>query len=219
MAFLHGGRGKGLMDADGIDFPRPERGLHLGKGHFHELHLAGIRAVLIDPRHGHEVNDVIQGVNGDGLSFEILGAFNRRGLQDLDGMRFIRPFDVRGAASDELEIETFHMRLVEGNHIGPADLQIPGRDALHDHRTTRHRNGFQFQAFSFEKAFLHRHEHSGIVDDFHVAQLAFRLGKAKRAQQGQTGNADGDSNDKFTTRDAHATPPRKLLSGGIFAQR
>jgi hypothetical protein len=80
LAFFQRCRRERLVDTDRIDLSPDQSGLHLRKRHLDEFYLAGTCATLIDPRHRHQVNDVVQRIDRDGFPFEILRALDGRGF-------------------------------------------------------------------------------------------------------------------------------------------
>ena len=95
------------MNADGVDFAGASTWLHLREWNLDEFDFARVAAVLVDPGHRHQMDDVIKRVDRDGLAFEILGAFHWRDLCHYDRVGLVAAAHVGGAAGDELEIETF----------------------------------------------------------------------------------------------------------------
>ena len=64
-AFFHCGRGKRLVNADRIKLAAIQCRFHLRKRHLDELDLTRTGAVFVDPRHGHQMNDIVERIDGD----------------------------------------------------------------------------------------------------------------------------------------------------------
>jgi hypothetical protein len=72
----------------------------LRKRNLDEFDSARSAAVLVDPSHRHQVNDIVERIDRNGLTLKILSAFNRRVFQDFNGVGLVGSSDIGRAAGD-----------------------------------------------------------------------------------------------------------------------
>ena len=132
------GRGeRGLGDDRGVDALGRERAGHVGERHLDELHRRRIAAVLVDPRFGRELADVLEPVGCDRLAVEILGRLIGRRFVDHQ-QRGRRRLDEQSSGGDQRDRYALLVRDLERGEVREADIVRTRGHTGRDGRTVRH---------------------------------------------------------------------------------